>query len=144
MDWTQIIIAVIGLVGGLVTGGGLMMWFTRKETKEGKAVENMQKVIESMQTSLDAKDRIIQEHEERRRELKEDLYKKDEKIEQLLNEKSDLRDENDELKTSLAVTTMLKCVKLNCIDRDPPFGSLVPLGTIKDTNLVKLATDGEI
>ena len=144
MNWTEIVIAVIGLVGGLLTGGGLMMWFTRKETKEGKDVENMQKVIESMQTSLDAKDRIIEEHEERRQELKADLQKKDEKIEQLLNEKSDIRDENDELKTKLAVTTMLKCVKLNCIDRDPPFGSLVNLLTLKETNLVNLATDGEI
>lgn len=141
MNWTEIVIAVIGLIGGLLTGGGLMMWFTRKETKEGKAVENMQKVVDSMQASLDAKDRIIQEHEARRQELKADLARKDAKIEQLLEEKSEIRDENDELKTNLAVTTMLKCIKLNCIDRDPPFGSAVNLMALKDTNLVKLATE---
>ena len=115
------------------------MWFTRKETKEGKAVENMQKVVDSMQTSLDAKDRIIQEYEARRQELKEDLSRKDEKIEDLLREKSAIRDENDDLKTNLAVTTMLKCIKINCIDRDPPFGSIVNLAGLRDTDLVKLA-----
>lgn len=141
MNWTEIVTAVIGLIGGLLTGGGLMMWLTRKETKEGKAIENMQKVVDSMQASLDAKDRIIQEHEERRQELKADLTRKDAKIEQLLEEKSEIRDENDELKTNLAVTTMLKCIKLNCIDRDPPFGSAINLMALKDTNLVKIATE---
>lgn len=141
MDWTQIVIAVIGLAGGLLTGGGLMMWFTRKETKEGKAIENMQKVVDSMQASLDAKDRIIQEHEARRQELKADIDKKDSKIEQLLKEKSEIRDENDDLKTNLAVATMLKCRTLKCVDRDPPFGSVIGLSGLKDVDLMKLATE---
>lgn len=139
MDWTQVIVALISVVGGAVVGGGFMMWFTRKETKEGKAVENMQKVVDSMQTSLDAKDRIIKDTEERCRELKSDLSRKDEKIEELLKEKSAIRDENDDLKTNLAVASMQKCVKLNCIDRDPPFGSIVNLAGLRDTDLVKLA-----
>lgn len=139
MDWTQVIVSLISVVGGALVGGGFTMWFTRKETKEGKAVENMQKVVDSMQTSLDAKDRIIQEYEARRQELKEDLSRKDEKIEELLREKSAIRDENDDLKTNLAVATMLKCIKLNCIDRDPPFGSIVNLAGLRDTDLVKLA-----
>ena len=139
MDWTQVIVSLISVVGGALVGGGFTMWFTRKETKEGKAVENMQKVVDSMQTSLDAKDRIIQEYETRRQELKGDLSRKDEKIEELLKEKSAIRDENDDLKTHLAVATMLKCIKLNCIDRDPPFGSIVNLAGLRDTDLVKLA-----
>lgn len=139
MDWTQVIVSLISVVGGALVGGGFTMWFTRKETKEGKAVENMQKVVDSMQTSLDAKDRIIQEYETRRQELKGDLSRKDEKIEELLREKSAIRDENDDLKTNLAVATMLKCIKLNCIDRDPPFGSIVNLAGLRDTDLVKLA-----
>ena len=112
------------------------MWFTRKETKEGKAIENMQKVVDSMQTSLDAKDRIIQEYETRRQELKEDVNRKDAKIEELLKEKSDIRDENDDLKTNLAVSKMLKCIKMKCVDRDPPFGSIVNLAELKDRDLV--------
>lgn len=141
MDWTQIITAVIGLVSGLVTGGGLMMWFTRKETKEGKAVENMQRVVDSMQASLAAKDRIIEEHEARRQELKADIDRKDGKIEQLLKEKSEIRDENDDLKTNIAVVTMLKCKTLKCVDRDPPFGSIIDLMGLKNMDLTKLATE---
>ena len=139
MDWTQVLVTVISTIGGAILGGGFMMWFTRREVKEGKGIENMQKVVESMQKSLDAKDRIIEEHEVRRAELKADLDKKDEKIELLLKEKSTIRDENDDLKTSLAVANMLKCKTIKCIDRDPPFGSVVNLAGLKDTDLVKLA-----
>lgn len=141
MDWTQIITTLISVGGGAILGGGFMMWFTRKEVKEGKGIENMQKVVESMQKSLDAKDRIISEHEARRAELKADLDRKDEKIEQILKEKSAIRDENDDLKTSLAVALMLKCKTLKCIDRNPPFGSIIELGGIKDIDLVKLAKE---
>lgn len=141
MDWTQILVAVISTIGGAILGGGFMMWFTRREVKEGKGIENMQKVVESMQKSLDAKDRIIEEHEVRRAELKADIDKKDGKIEMLLKEKSAIRDENDDLKTNLAVANMLKCKTLKCIDRDPPFGSIIGLTTIKDTDLVKLAAE---
>lgn len=139
MDWTQIIVAAISAVAGLLTGGGLMMWFTRKETKEGKALENMQKVLDSMQNTLNAKDRIIQEHELRRNELKADIDKKDDKIETLLKEKSVIRDANDDLKTSLAVANLMKCIKLKCYDRDPPFGSVINLSVLKDTDLEALA-----
>lgn len=139
MDWTQILTTLISVVGGALLGGGFMMWFTRREVKDGKATENMQKVVDSMQKSLDAKDRIIQEHEGRRTELKADLDKKDEKIDQLLKEKSAMRDEIDDLRTNLAMSAMLKCVTLKCVDRDPPFGSLVGLSSLKDEDLVKMA-----
>lgn len=141
MDWTQILTTVISTIGGAILGGGFMMWFTRKEVKDGKATENMQKVVDSMQKSLDAKDRIIEEHEARRAELKVDLDKKDEKIEALLKEKSAIRDENDDLKTSLAVAMMLKCKTLKCIDRNPPFGSVIEVTGLKDIDLVKLANE---
>lgn len=139
MDWTQIIVAIVGTIGGAIAGGGLMAWFTRREVKEGKALENMQKVVDSMQKSLDAKDRIIEEHEARRTELKADLDRKDAKIEKLLDEKSDLRDEVDDLKTNLAISAMLKCVTLKCIERDPPFGSAISLAGLREEDLIKMA-----
>lgn len=139
MDWTQIITTLISVIGGAILGGGFMMWFTRKEVKEGKGIENMQKVVESMQKSLDAKDRIIEEHEARRAELKTDLDRKDEKIEQILKEKSAMRDEIDDLRTNLAMSSMLKCVTLKCVDRDPPFGSIVSLAGLKNEDLVQMA-----
>lgn len=139
MDWTQILTTIISTIGGAIAGGGLMAWFTRREVKEGKALDNMQKVVDSMQKSLDAKDRIIEEHEARRTELKADLDRKDAKIEQLLDEKSEQRDEIDDLKTNLAVSTMLKCITLKCTERDPPFGSTVSLAGLRDEDLIKMA-----
>lgn len=147
MDWTQIAVA---LIGGLFVGGGLMLIFTRKEVKDGKAAENMQKVVDSMQKSLDAKDRIIEEQEQRRKELKGDVDKKDAKIDELQREKSEMRDrfekeksemrdKIDDLSTKFAVASMMRCVKLKCDDRDPPFGSIVELTGLKDIDLVSLS-----
>lgn len=147
MDWTQIIIAVIS---GLFVGGGLMLIFTRKEVKDGKAAENMQKVVDSMQKSLDAKDRIIEEQEQRRKELKDDVDKKDAKIDELQREKSamrdkyeqeksEMRDQIDDLKTKNAVSSMMRCIKIKCDERDPPFGSIVDLAGLKDADLVSLS-----
>lgn len=147
MEWTQIAIAVIG---GLFAGGGLMLIFTRREVKDGKAAENMQRVVDSMQKSLDAKDRIIEEQEHRREELKADVDKKDAKIDELQREKSSMRDKFeqeksemrdtiDDLSTKLAVSSMMRCIKLGCAERDPPFGSIVELAGIKDMDLVSLS-----
>lgn len=112
MDWTNIIIAVISALGG----GGLAVLFTRKETKEGMSLDNMQKV-------LDAKDRIIAEREERCKELKSDLDKKDAKIDEMHKEKDVLRHELDDANTRAAVAEVMICDKMDCGDRNPPLGS---------------------
>lgn len=112
MDWTTIIVAVISALGG----GGLAVLFTRKETKEGMAIDNMQKV-------LDAKDRIIAEREERCKELKADLDRKDSKIDELHKEKDALRHELDDANTRAAVAEVMICDKMDCSQRNPPLGS---------------------
>lgn len=118
MEWTDIIIAIIGALGG----GGLVRLFTRKETKEGMSLDNMQKV-------LDAKDRIIEEREERCKELKTDLAAKDELIKEkegyimsLHKEKSDLHDKLDKANSRAAVNKLLKCHEIGCAHRRPPLG----------------------
>ena len=96
--------------------------FTRKETKEGMSLDNMQKV-------LDAKDRIIEEREERCKELKADLAAKDELIKEkegyimsLHKEKSDLHDKLDKANSRAAVNKLLKCHEIGCAHRRPPLG----------------------
>lgn len=118
MDWTTIIVAVISAMGG----GGLVRLFTRKETKEGMTLDNMQKVI-------DAKDRIIEEREARCKELKADLAKKDEIIAQkeqciaeLHKDKSILYDKLDKANSRAAVNKLLKCQEIGCAQRRPPLG----------------------
>ena len=112
MEWTDIIIAIIGALGG----GGLVRLFTRKETKEGMSLDNMQKV-------LDAKDRIIEEREERCKELKDDLSKKDDKIDELHRINSTLRHKLDDANTKAAVAEVMRCDITKCTTRRPPFGS---------------------
>ena len=118
MDWTTIIVAVISAFGG----GGLAFLFTRKETKEGMTLDNMQKVI-------DAKDRIIEEREARCKELKADLAKKDETIAQkeqyitdLHKDNSTLYDKLDKANSRAAVNKLLKCQEIGCSHRRPPLG----------------------
>ena len=112
MDWTNIIIAVISALGG----GGLAVLFTRKETKEGMSLDNMQKV-------LDATDRIIEEREERCKELKNDLDKKDAKIDELHKMNATLRHRLDDANTKAAVADVMRCDITKCTNRRPPFGS---------------------
>lgn len=114
MDWGTIIVAVISALGG----GGLAVLFTRKETKEGMSLDNMQKV-------LDAKDRIIEEREARCKELKEDLTKKDDKIDELHRINSTLRHKLDDANTKAAVAEVMRCDITKCTTRRPPFGSHV-------------------
>ena len=96
--------------------------FTRKETKEGMTLDNMQKVI-------DAKDRIIEEREARCKELKADLAKKDETIAQkeqyitdLHKDNSILYDKLDKANSRAAVNKLLKCQEIGCSHRRPPLG----------------------
>lgn len=112
MDWTQIIIALISAV----LGGGLVKIFTTKETKEGMSLDNMQKV-------LDAKDRIIEERIDRCKELKNELDKKDLKIDELHKVNASLRHKLDDANTKAAVADVMRCDVTKCINRIPPFGS---------------------
>lgn len=112
MEWTTIVTALIGAVFG---GGGTFL-FTRKETKESLTLDNVQKV-------LDAKDRIIAEREERCKELKGDLDKKDSKIEELYQINAQLRHNLDGANTRAAVAEVVRCDVTKCINRIPPFGS---------------------
>lgn len=141
MDWTNIIIAVISALGG----GGLAVLFTRKETKEGMSLDNMQKVISTKDKIIDEqkahyeallaeqkahyevllaqKDRIIEEREERCKELKEDLDKKDAKIDELHKMNATLRHRLDDANTKAAVAETMRCDITKCTNRRPPFGS---------------------
>lgn len=112
MDWNTIITAIIGALGG----GGFTFLLTRKETKEGMSLDNMQKV-------LDAKDRIIEERIERCKELKSELDKKDLKIDELHKVNANLRHKLDEANTKAAVADVMRCDVTKCINRIPPFGS---------------------
>lgn len=125
MDWNNVIIALITAV---LSGGGVATILMLKENKQSKRVDNDLKFSEGLQA--------------RNKHLEEQLDKKDEKIEALYAEKDELRNECDRLSTENAVLKVYKCVKVGCVDREPPFGSF-DLDSITVFNPQKDETRGD-
>lgn len=111
MDWTQIIVTILTL---LIPTGGIVAIFTAREKKTEMALNNMNKINEQWE-AFSAKE------EERRKELKEDIDKKDKKIDDQYREISRLRNELDNERTERAKAEMMKCLRIKCVDRHPPF-----------------------
>lgn len=119
MDWTGIITA---LIAALIPTGGLTAIVTMRDKKTAAFLENVKAITEQWQ-------KIANERQERCGELKSDLDRKDDKIESQYKEKEALRqqldsvrDELDHCRTALAVAELMKCEKISCADRVPPFG----------------------
>lgn len=119
MDWTGIITA---LIAALIPTGGLTAIVTMRDKKTAAFLENVKAITEQWQ-------KIANERQERCGELKADLDRKDDKIEEQYREKEALRqrldstrDDLDHCRTALAVAELMKCEKTSCIDRIPPFG----------------------
>lgn len=111
MEWTTIIVAIVGALAG----GGLVSLLTIRETKKGKQLENKEK--EDNRWS-----KLCDELQDQIESLNERLVKKDERITELEDTNADLHIKLDESNTALAKATLLKCSKLACKDRIPPLG----------------------
>ena len=111
MDWVSIIVAIIGALGG----GGLISLLTIRETKKGLKVENKDK-------ESDVYIKLINELQDQIEKQNERLDKKDTIIQEKDDTIADLRSRLDSASTALAKATLLKCSKLNCVDRIPPLG----------------------
>lgn len=112
IDWTDVIKTLIVAVVG---GGGFIGVATIRETKQGKFLDNITKLIDNWQE-------LAEERKARAQELKSDLDKRDHKIDALYKEKEILREELDFTRTENAIAKLLKCDRTSCIDRHPPFG----------------------
>ena len=119
MDWAGIITA---LIAALIPTGGLTAIVTMRDKKTASFLENVKAITEQWQM-------IANERQERCGELKADLDRKDDKIEEQYREKEALRqrldstrDDLDHCRTALAVAELMKCEKTSCTDRIPPFG----------------------
>lgn len=92
-----------------------MAIFTAREKKTEMALNNMNKINEQWEA-------FSTKEEERRKELKEDIDKKDKKIDEQYREISRLRNELDNERTERAKAEMMKCLRIKCVERHPPFG----------------------
>ena len=106
MEWKEIIIALIGLVGG----GGLTALLLLPQKKRQAELENDFKVTQQWR-----------EHFER---TEKDAQSKSQYISELHKDNNNLRDEINDLTTRNAELKLLKCDKIDCTVRKPPFGKI--------------------
>ena len=109
---------IIQLISLLLGGGGLIALFLITERKTKAQMENTAQAIAEWQKIVERSHQDLKEAKERAKEL-QDLYL----VQFDINTK--LRKELDEKNTKIAVLSLLRCRKLKCIDRDPPYGSEV-------------------
>ena len=109
---------IIQLISLLLGGGGLVALFLITERKTKAQMETTAQAISEWQKIVERSHQDLEEAKERAKEL-QDLYL----VQFDINTK--LRKELDEKNTKIAVLSLLRCRKLKCIDREPPYGSEV-------------------
>lgn len=113
MDWTSIILALIG-TGGLVSL--LLGLVTLVEKKSAAMLENAKALAESYQ-------QLANEYQERESKTQDLLREKEAELLNQIKMNSSLRHNLDDAHTECAVAKLMYCKKAKCIERDPPFGS---------------------
>lgn len=120
MDWTNIIIT-------LITSGAFTTIYLLGDRKTSAVMENVSKMIDQWQELLrEVKEELAvksEEYKASQKSFEDNIAKKDAKIDSLYKEISIYRDEKDKLSSRVAFLTAYRCKKLNCMDREPPFGS---------------------
>lgn len=129
MDWASIIIAVVGALAG----GGLISLLTIRETRKSMKIENGAKEDSRWTTLVEQLRAQIEKTSER-------LEKKDARITELEDTNDMLRQQLDETRTELVKARMMRCSRLNCTNRKPPFGysELTPDELLEEKNRLNL------
>ena len=109
---------IIQIISLLLGGSGLVALFLITERKTKAQMENTAQAIAEWQKIVERSHQDLKEAKQRAKEL-QDLYL----VQFDINTK--LRKELDEKNTKIAVLSLLRCRKLKCIDREPPYGSEV-------------------
>lgn len=99
MDWTSVIIALIG-------GGGIVSLFLITERKTAAALRNMQSMYDTLKRQYD--DLLTRSDE------------KDKKIDSLYDKIGNLHVEKDAATTKAATSEMKRCDYIFCTKRQPP------------------------
>lgn len=107
---------IIQLITVLLGSGGLIALFLLSEKKAKAQLENIKNLVDQWQGLVSQLQTSIESAKKENVELAE-LYR----IQFEINTK--LRKEIDEKNTRIAVLSLLRCKKLKCIEREPPYGS---------------------
>lgn len=119
INWTEVIVTGMTLLLG---GGGLLTVVTLRDKKNAAMLDNIVKLIESNAKTNEEWKAIAAERAVRCGELKSDLDRKDNKIDTLYVDMTQMRNELDHTRTKCAVATLLKCTIVECGKRQPPLG----------------------
>lgn len=122
MDWASIITA---LIAALVPTGGIAALVTLREKRAAAQLENDAKVIANWE-------KIAEERTKRAAELKGDLDRKEDIIQEQWREISDLHRVLDLTRSRLVAATIMRCTRISCTDgRRPPWGSVSEADILK-------------
>lgn len=126
MDFTSILIAIIGALAG----GGLTSILTIRETRKSMKIDNNAK-------EDDRWSKLADELQDQNETLNERIDKKDARIIELEDRNAILRQQLDEKNTALAKATLLRCTRLACDRRKPPLGysELSPAELLEETKV---------
>lgn len=108
--------SIIQLITVLLGSGGLIAIFLVSEKKTAAMLENIAKANEEWK-------KIIDRQTEENNTLRSENITLQEKYHQQFDINTALRQEIDTKNTKIAVLSLLRCKKLRCIDRGPPYGS---------------------
>lgn len=106
MDWTTIISAAIAAISA---GGGIGIFFDRKHKKRAAELANEATVSSQWKELFERSEKKVDDQSN--------------KIEGLYKTIGNMRSQLDGLASQKAVLTLYKCCKVNCPEREPPFGS---------------------
>lgn len=126
MDFTSILIAIIGALAG----GGLTSILTIRETRKSMKIDNNAK-------EDDRWSKLADELQDQNETLNERIDKKDARIIELEDRNAILRQQLDEKNTAIAKATLLRCTRLACDKRKPPLGysELSPAELLEETKV---------
>lgn len=108
--------SIIEIIVTALFGGGIVTFVTLKDKKTEAMLQNMEKVIEELRVLAGGyKEEVIS--------LKGELKEKEAYIDELHRKESGLYEKLDKANSRAAVFKILKCTKVGCDLRVPPFGS---------------------
>lgn len=113
MDWSSIITQAIE-TGGLAAI--LIVLVTLTEKKSAAMLDNAQKLADSYQ-------KLADEYQQRESATQELLRAKEVELLNQIKMNSSLRHNLDDSHTECAVANLLRCKKVKCLDREPPYGT---------------------
>lgn len=129
IDITTIIVAI---GGSIISAGGITSLVTMREKKKEKQLENKEKEIDNKEKEDSRWEKLVDQLSDEIEKLNTQiaalntrLEKKDELLEEKNDVISDLRMKLDKTRSRYIASDMCRCLRVECKDREPSWGSRV-------------------